>query len=660
MRSGAKSLKIVAVVLAAALWLAAATGASASAKAKKHPPPAKHPSGPPPVYVFPIPGGHFASPGTQLTFRGIPTSQFGTITVTGSVSGAHTGTVVADSDGDGGSFLPATPFAPAETVTVSTSLNIEGSGHGTYQFQVATPAGTIPPGKRPAAPRVRGDVWLFRSRPDLAPAAVTITKHDPGATGDIFLAPQIGPIQQGPELIGPNGGLIWFNPTPQNDAATDFREQSYRGQPVLTWWQGNEAAGVGSGQDMIVNNSYQVVKVVSAGNGLTADLHEFELTPRGTALITAEYPVIVNAAPVKGSTQEVVLDSVVQEIDIATGLVMFQWDSLDHVPLTASYSALPTKPDVANGIGNPFDYFHANSIEPDTDGNLLISGRNTWAVYKVNRQTAAVMWTLGGKSSSFRLGPGASFAFQHDVRVQAFGDEFLTMFDDGAGPPYVHSQSRALKLELDLKHMTADVISQRDHSPPLLSSFEGSDEQLPDRDDFIGWGAQPYFSQYNAQGKLVFDGRFVDANISYRDYRFQWRGTPATPPAVATARQGRKMTVYVSWNGATNVASWRVFGGRSATALKPVATARKSGFETAITAGARGYVSVQALGYRNHPLGSRSAVVQVPPPPPPPPPKPKPKPPKPKPHPPAAKPPTKAPPSGAADHPSKKIAANSH
>ncbi len=633
-------MKIVAVVLAAALCLVAAAP-GAGAKAKKHPPPPPKPSGPPPVYAFPSPGGHFASPATQITLRGIPSSQFGTITVTGSASGAHTGTVEADSDGDGGSFIPATPFAPGETVTVGTSLNIDGTGNGTYQFQVAMPAGAIPPAKRPAAPRVRGDVWLFRSRPDLVPAAVTITKRDPAATGDIFLAPQIGPVQQGPELIGPNGGLIWFDPVPQNDAATDFREQFYRGKPVLTWWQGSEGAGVGTGEDMIVNSSYQVVAVVSAGNGLTADLHEFDLTPRGTALITAAYPVVVNASSVNGSAQEVVLDSVVQEIDVATGLVMFQWDSLDHVPLTASYSGLPTKAHTANAIGDPYDYFHVNSIEPDKDGNLLISARNTWSVYKVNRQTGAVIWTLGGKRSSFRLGPGASFAFQHDVQVQAFGDQFVTVFDDGAGPPYVHSQSRALKLELNLKHMTADVASQRVHSPPLLSSYEGNDEQLPDRDDFVGWGQQPYFSEYNAQGKLVFDGRFVDDNLTYRAYRFRWNGMPATPPAVATSRHGGKMTVYVSWNGATGVASWRVFGGSSATTLKPVATARKSGFETAITARARAYVSVQALGFKGNPLGSRSAVAQVPAPPPPPKPKPKPKP----------KPPAKT--------PTKKIAAHS-
>jgi hypothetical protein len=566
------------------------------------------------VYVFPVPGGHFASPGTQITFRGVPAGQLGTINVAGSLSGPHPGTVQGDSDGNGGSFIPSAPFAPGELATVSTGLNIEGSHNGSFQFQVATPAGSLSFAHRPAAPRVSGDVWLFRSRPDLAPAAVRITKRDSSGAGDIFVAPQVGPLQQGPEIIGPNGGLIWFNPVPNDIAATDFQVQSYRGQPVLTWWQGNESAGVGTGQDLIMNTAYQVVKTISAGNGLSADLHEFDLTPQGTALITAAYPVIVNAASVGGSTQEVVLDSVAQEIDVETGLVLFQWDSLDHLPLSASYTKLPNPPKkgkaaVANGIWNPYDYFHINSIGFDRDGNLIVSARNTWAVYAVKHHTGATVWTLGGKHSSFRLGPGVAFAFQHDVRIRAPG--VLTMFDDGAGPPYVHSQSRALKLRLDLRHMTASVVSQRGHSPPLLASFEGDDQELPDADDFVGWGQQPYFSQYNAQGKLVFEGRFIGENFTYRAYRFPWNATPSDPPAVATTRQGRKMTVYASWNGATGVAGWRVYGGSGPNAMPAVATAPKRGFETAIRAPARAYIAVEALDAKGHPL-RRSSVQQVP------------------------------------------------
>jgi arylsulfotransferase ASST len=565
------------------------------------------------VYVFPAPNTGFASPSTQIAFRGLSAGRLGSITVAGSSSGAHDGTVEGDSDGDGGSFIPSTPFAPGETVTVSTSLNLEGSHTGSYQFRVAAPAGPVPFEHRPAAPRVNGDVWYFQSRPDLTPAAVTITKRDPDASGDIFVAPQVGPLQQGPEIIGPNGGLIWFNPVPEDYAATDFRVQSFHGRPVLTWWQGNESAGVGTGQDIIMNSSYQVVKTVSAANGLSADLHEFNLTPSGTALITAEYPVYANATAVSGVANEVVLDSVVQEIDVPTGLVLFEWHSLDHVPVTAAYTRPPNAPKkkgkqpLPNFAWDPFDYFHVNSVGLDRDGNLVISARNTWGVYKVDHRTGAVMWTLGGKASTFKLGAGASFAFQHDVRVRAAGDQILSMFDDGAGPPYVHSQSRALELRLNLKQKTATVVTQRLHSPPLLASFEGDDQLLSDADNFVGWGQQPYFSQFNAKGKLVFDARFVGSNLTYRAYRFAWNGTPATPPAFAVSRHGGKMTVYASWNGATNVAAWRVFGGSRPSKMPAVATAPKRGFETAINARARPYVAVQALDAKGHPL-ARSPV----------------------------------------------------
>jgi hypothetical protein len=304
---------------------------------------------------------------------------------------------------------------------------------------------------------------------------------------------------------------------------------------------------------------------------------------------------------------EVVFDAVAQEIDVATGLVLFQWDSLDHVPLVAGYTPIPNQPKKGqtvkpNGTWDPYDYFHVNSVGIDTDGNLLISARNTWAVYKIDHQTGGIIWTLGGKYSSFRLGPGAAFAFQHDVRARAANDRIISMFDDGAGPPYVHSQSRVLTLQLNLRHRTATVLTQRDHSPPLLSSYEGDAQELPDQDEFVGWGQQPYFSQYDPQGKLVFEGRFVDANISYRAYRFAWNGTPSTPPSVVSTRRGRTMNVLVSWNGATGVATWRVFAGKTASALRLVATVPRRGFETAINVRARPYVAVQALGYKGRSL----------------------------------------------------------
>ena len=283
-----------------------------------------------------------------------------------------------------------------------TGLNIVGGSAGGYSFTIATPAGAIPlAGVRPA-PRVRNDISRFVSRPDLVPTALTVTKKastSVAAGGDLFVAPQYGPVQNGPMIIGPFGGLIWYQPVPHNDTATDFNVQSYQGKPVLTWWQGNvSAAGTGDGVDEIYNSSYQHVATVKASNGVNADLHEFTITGQNTALVTAYYPVLWNVSNAKGAKPRLVLDGVVQEIDIPTGLVLFQWDSLDHVPVSASYQAIP------KNTGHPWDYFHLNSAQLTGNGNVIISSRDTWAVYDVAHQTGAIVWTLGGKSSSFKIG----------------------------------------------------------------------------------------------------------------------------------------------------------------------------------------------------------------------------------------------------------------
>jgi hypothetical protein len=402
---------------------------------------------------------------------------------------------------------------------------------------------------------------------------------------------------------------VWFTRVPPGGKAGDLRVQTYQGKPALTWWQGYTNAGVGVGQDLIYDTSYRPVATVNAGNGLHADLHEFDLTPSGTALITAYYPVYWDATSIHGSKKQIVLDSVVQEIDIPTGLVLYQWDSLDHVSIGDSYRPLPPE-NKKVGFRNPFDYFHLNSIVLDADGNLVISARNTWAAYKINHQTGAIMWILGGKRSSFRMGKGSQFAFQHDVEVAGAGDSFMTVFDDGAGLPNVHSQSRGLKLGLDFKHKTARVVLQDTHSPPLLADFEGNYQALPGNGAFLGWGQQPYFTQFDGRGRTVLDGRFVSNTSTYRAYRFQWTATPAVPPAVAGSTSKQTTTVYASWDGATAVSGWRVLAGSSATALSPARRVSKSGFETAINIHATHYVQVQALDVHGGVLGT-SHVVHV-------------------------------------------------
>ncbi len=574
--------------LAAALLTAAASlSGAASARA-----------GSAPVAVFPIPGSRYDLPGTQIAFRGIASGQVGRVRVVGSATGVHTGRIEPDSDGNGASFLPDKPFAAGETVTVTTHLNVIGGTGGTFSFGVAHPAGLLAFGKLPLVPAGGNGVRHFRSRPDLQPASVTVTKDAaPASNGDIFVAPQFGPTQDGPMILDPQGNVVWFLPYPVSTETliTDFRVQSLHGQPVLTWWQGNTNAGHGRGEGIIFNRDYQQIATVHAGNGLDAGLHEFLVTPDGDAYIVTSSPVRL---PGVGKPA---IDSVVQEIDIETGLVLFEWHALDHISLSDSYFT-PRSP------GRIFDPYHMNSISIDRDGNLIVSARNTSTIYKIDHRTGQIIWRLGGKRSSFKMGPGTATWGQHDAVVQPDGT--LTVFDDGAGPPKVHPYSRAVHESLDTAHMTATLIQEYDHSPQLSANFEGSTQALAGGDVFVGWGQRPYFSEYDAGGYQDFDAHFTAPTSSYRAYRFAWSAQPPTLPALAVSPGSDGTTrLYASWNGATDVSSWRVLAGPAQQALAPVGGASKWGFETTIAAhSAAPYFAVQALGSSGQVLATSRPV----------------------------------------------------
>ncbi len=554
------------------------------------------------VSVFPSPGSRLATPQTQISFRGVVPGAIGQITVIGSHSGIHVGQFKADSDGRGASFYPAAQFSPGERVTVRTHLPIVKGNAGTFRFAIERGLGHVPaPGAHYVPPRVPGDVRTFRSRPDLIPAAIRIRRSYSGAQ-DIFLTPMRGPRQWGPMIVDRRGSVIWFHPLPGPRAtAADLNVQQYMGKRVLTWWQGTVNHSFGQGDDVIFDRHYRQIATVRAGNGLAADLHEFSLTPRGTALIDSYSAVRWDGKSVGGPRDMDVLNCDVQEIDVRTGNVLFQWDSLDHVPLSRSY---------ARGWRNttrPYDYFHLNSIQLDEDGNLIVSARNTWAVYKINHSTGAVMWELGGRHSSFKMGPGTRTAYQHDAQLHPGG--LITVFDDGAWPQ-VHPQSRAILERIDTTHWTATLLRALEHSPSLVSRAEGSVQLLPNGHWFIGWGEQPYFTEFDRRGRQLFDGRFVGPISSYRAYEYPWHGQPATPPSLALERdQGGISTLYASWNGATDVSWWQVLAGNSPTSLTPVGIAIRHGFETAIhLRNEAPYFAVRALGRRRQTLGQSSVA----------------------------------------------------
>jgi Arylsulfotransferase (ASST) len=560
------------------------------------------------VTVSPLPGIHDASPRSQLSFLGVPAGALSGVSAVGSRTGAHAGRMLAYSEGDGASFVPARPFAEGERVSVHARVRIGGATRTlSYQFGVSsedaissTPE-TIHPGSAT-------DVQGFRSRPDLHPPAVSVTASSPAtAPGDEFLAPYTGPGQAGPMILDPSGGLVWFKPLPTNTSATNFRVQEYRGKPVLTWWQGDISVhGFGIGEGIVDDSAYREIARVKAGNGHEADLHDFQLTPQGTALSTAYDPIRCNLSAVGGPADGAVTDGTLQEIDVKTGLVMYEWTSLDHVGLSESYESA-----ARSSRAWPYDYFHVNSINLDRDGSMLLSARNTWTVYRIDAATGQISWRLGGKHSTFAEGPQTRTAYQHDPRELPGGA--ISIFDNGS-TPRVHSQSRAIVVDVNAQSGSAALVGQLTHAPGLVANSQGNMQALANGDWFVGWGQLPDFSEFGPEGKLLFDAHFPGRTQSYRSFRFEWTGRPAHAPTYSFQAAGSGAgTVYASWNGATGVSAWRVLVGSSRASLKAVAEGARTGFETAIRlpAGTTGpYVAVQALGSAGQVLGSSAAVVQ--------------------------------------------------
>jgi hypothetical protein len=557
-----------------------------------------------PVAVSPEPGTPDASPSTQISFLGTGATHVSEVHVVGSRSGVHAGVLRAYSTGTGESFLPAHPFVAGEHVTVTAQVSTGGAtGTARSSFTIAHQA-PVSQTEFPINPGNSHDVQHYSTAPSLTPSTVSITTRalSGAAPGDLLLAPYQGEGTPGPMIAEQNGNLVWFHPLPAGEQATSLKVQQYDGKPVLTWWQGRILeVGFGQGEDVIYNTAYQRVGSVHAGNGYDADLHEFRLEPDGTAWIDMFDPIEANLARYHGLSNGTITDSVIQEIDVKTGLVMWEWHALGHIPIGESHNPAPK-------ASYPWDYVHINSISPGMDGDVLLSSRNTWTLYDVDLRSGAVRWRLGGEHSNFKLGPGTRTYWQHDAEWQPGG--LISVFDNGSDPPK-EKQSRGLLLDPNLATHTVTLVKQFvNPAKTLLASSQGDMLTLPGGDWLMGYGGLPNFTEYNASGQVLLDGTLGKNVQDFRTYLTPWSGqAPGVPSVIATPGAGGTIAVSVSWNGATEVASWQVLAGASPSALAPAASAAKSGFQTTIATLAAGpYVAVRALGAAGTVIGTSATV----------------------------------------------------
>jgi hypothetical protein len=559
--------------------------------------------------LSPAPGTPDASARTQISVLGTAPANIRGVTVSGAASGAHPGRLEHYSGNRGASFVPDKPFEDGERVSVT--LRLRARKPVRWMFTVAHP-GSAPPilNIKTTQP---DKLEHFVTAPNLLAPQITVSKQGAAGHGSIFLTPLPSPVVHpgstatvslspvgpgGPMILDDRGRVVWFRQLTPPDVAANLRIQRYRGRRVLTWWQGPvTAAAYGLGAGVIADSSYRTIRTVHAGNGYAMDIHEFTLSGRD-ALFTIYAPVMVHLPGTPADKLTFMIDAIVQEVDVPTGLVVWEWHALGHIPLSQSY-ATP-----ANSAF--YDAFHVNSVQALAHGRVLISARDTSAVYEIQRAGSRIVWTLGGKASDFRLGPGARFWFQHDAQLHGGR---VSVFDDEAGPPEKAPSSRALLLRLDFRRHRATV-AQSLHRPGTTSAqSEGSSQALAGGGRFVGFGAQPWFSEFDARGRLAFDARLPLDDGSYRAYRFAWRATPPTKPLAAARTTPTGTDVYASWNGATEVVRWQVLAGADASSLRVVATAERSGFETRIpVSSSAAAFAVRAIARNGRVLGTSATV----------------------------------------------------
>lgn len=446
-----------------------------------------------------------------------------------------------------------------------------------------------------AAPHSPGDpigeytkngAMSFVSEPGLHPPEIKPTiKPATGklSPGFIFIAPMYNlshpPMvgQSGPLILDDNLQPVWFKPEPKSRIASNLSLQRYQGKPVLAWWRG-EVTNTGqtlSGEYVVVDQSYRRVARLRGKGGWILTMHTLVIDG-DRAFVTANRNRPRDISRFGGAYNGAIIDSAVQEYELSTGKLLRTWSTLDHIPPSASYEGVP-------GNGFPWDAYHVNSIQLVGDDKFLVSLRGTWAAYLVDIESGEIEWTLGGKNSSFDFGEGARFEWQHDVELR--GDSTVTLFDNHccqitAGDTFVPptAPTRPLTLKLDLPAKRATLVREQPRAQNFNTRYMGNAQFMDSGNVFVGWGSQPFVSEYDRDGNLILDGRLPGPDQTYRARRERWVGKPLTKPAGAA----RGNTVFASWNGATEVRSWRVRAGASAADMKPVTTAKRSGFETAI------------------------------------------------------------------------------
>jgi hypothetical protein len=546
------------------------------------------------IYVIPQPGARHISPTTSLAVHeGDPLDPESLSTdlfeVSGRASGAHSGKITLSDDGRTLLFYPDDPFIYGETVdvTIRPGLStITGAAINGYSYQFAVidrPLSELPSPPsdmqtfplQPSPRQFRGENPNYHTHPEftnIMTATVTTAAQDT-KSGLIFVA-ALGIFydgQRGLLILDDEAEPVYIKTTPGDKHVTDFKRQTVAGEDYLTYHVGTpQGSAYTSGSAYVMNDQYQIVDTWDMGNGYEADEHEFLLLDNGHAAMVSYHVIPYDLRPWGGPANGALVDIILQELDPAKN-VIFEWHASQHIPIGDTQQSFTG--------GGAVDFFHTNSIEIDSDGNWLISSRNTSEVTKLNRQTGEVIWRMGGAGNEFTFTNDSGFWRLHDVRRLANGN--ITVFDNGNehNPPY----SRAVEYVVDEQAKTVTRVWQYPEDTSLFAAFMANAQRLGNGNTMIGWGALPKVSEVTADGDLALE--MALGGLTYRAFRFDWDGMPAEMPRAAIQFNGNpsSVTLYASWNGATDIEEYDVYAGSTSDSMTLLTTVPRTGFETTIS-----------------------------------------------------------------------------
>jgi hypothetical protein len=494
-------------------------------------------------YLSPVPGSQRVSPRNNVVIRlGAaldPASVArGLLTVTGSISGSHSGRLVLSDDRKTIVYRPDLPFALGEAVSVRLEPGVETADGGSlpavsfgFTISASDPSqmpATIPEEfswlrrAAPADPR-QTDIppdpgapysTPCDSLPTHYPAPVVLASNDPGS-GAVFIAPfKAGNNDERLLIIDNSGAPLFYRSVSGVGPAFDFKRQP---DGRLTYYL------LQPSRFIVLDSTYAVVDSFETGNGYVTDVHELQLLPNGHALLMSYdlEPVDMSVYVTGGDPNARVYGLILQELDSAKNVV-FQWRSWDHFAFTDCASpGVPL-------TGSVIDYVHGNAIELDADGNLLLSSRHMNEITKIDRQTGSIIWRLGlnAVNNEFTfLNDSRGFSHQHDIRRLPNGH--ITLYDNGnyMTPAY----SRAVEYSLDEVGKVAVQVWEYRNAPDVFGGFMGNVQRHTDGATFIGWGGtftNPKVTEVHADGSTAFEVGFQDPGLlSYRAFRYPWQTT---------------------------------------------------------------------------------------------------------------------------------------